>query len=342
MRLLVTGNYGFIGSQFVRQALAAGHEVEGLDSMTYAANPRLTGDLVYLTHIMDLKHPRALEKLLRTSGQFDGIIHFAAESHVCRSIEGPGEFMRTNILGTFNLLEAMRKRQPQARLIHVSTDEVFGELPLKDSERFSESTQIKPRSPYAASKAASDHLVMAYRHTYGLKAIVTNCTNNFGPGQHEEKLIPKALAAMVAGNPVSVYGNGQQIRDWLYVEDHCAALLLLLETGEPGERYCIGGENERSNLTVIMDVELALMHVTGTARNVTLNFTDDRPTDDLRYAVDCSKMKALGWRPSRNYHDNLRSTVRSYLETLPRGSAARADLALRTDKDLQATGPHPS
>lgn len=332
MRVLVTGAYGFIGSNLVLNLLEnePSLTVYALDSMTYAARPDYLfstlenrGDqkLRFKAISADVNEPRSLELNLSVT-QPDVIFHLAAESHVCRSIEGPRQFVQTNVVGTFNLLEAIRIGCPNTRLVHVSTDEVFGEL-LKNEPPFSEDTQIAPRSPYAASKAASDHLVMAYHHTYGLNATVTNCSNNFGPNQHEEKLIPKTIAAILSSKPVSVYGSGQQVRDWLWVDDHCEALRYVAARGLAGKRYCIGGENERTNLDVIQDVLMAVREATGQPFDASLVHTNDRPTDDQRYAIDCSSMKSLGWAPTKAYHDKLRDTVRWYLATLGRGPVAQ-------------------
>lgn len=317
-KVLVTGGYGFIGSNLVRMLLDQGKEVCVLDSLTYAARPGWA-----LTHErgseireirMDLsRNPddvQAAIDLIRPSV----IYHLAAESHVCRSLEGPRTFVDTNVIGTLNLLEALRKLDLKStRFVHVSTDEVFGELTLEE-EPFTRDTQIKPRSPYAASKAASDLLVQAYVHSYGLNAVITNCSNNYGPNQHEEKLIPKTILSILNGKPVTVYGTGGQVRDWISVEDHCRGLMRAAELGKPGQRYLFGGRCEMTNLEVIDRVSAAFRRILP-GREVSLVFTNDRPTDDLRYAINNSNTsQELIWAPIAEFDSQIERTIQWYLK----------------------------
>lgn len=330
MSILVTGGHGFIGSHVVAHLLQNySDRIINLDCNTYAARPAFLERLLaqnpawakrYVHVNADIRDQAAVSRVMREYLPH-AVIHLAAESHVCRSIAGPKVFVDTNVVGTWNLLEEFRLSRgayigsPCFRFLFVSTDEVFGELPLDRPEwKFSESSPLAPRSPYAASKAAAEQMVLAYHHTYGLNTVITNCSNNFGPNQHEEKLIPRTLMALLRGDPIVVHGQGDHVRDWLFVEDHVSALMAVLESGKPGERYCIGGENERRNIDVINDVAINLMHVEGRARLMELKHTDDRPTDDTRYAIDTAKIRGLGWKPKGAYHDNLRATIRYYLE----------------------------
>lgn len=265
----------------------------------------------------------------------DAVFHFAAESHVCRSIAGPDDFVTTNINGTFNLLEAWREYLQERfawstaeenlrslhRFVHVSTDEVFGDLGLASDpkSKFHEQKLYAPTSPYAASKAASDHLVKAWAHTYGLNAVVTNCTNNYGPNQHEEKLIPSAILKILNQEVVKIYGKGDHVRDWIWVEDHCRALDTVFRKGKSGESYGIGGDNERTVQDVVTDVYVNLVHMgeeDDSFRGLCLKTinTNDRPTDDERYAMDTSKIRSLGWSPTKDYHSKLRETIAWYIE----------------------------
>jgi dTDP-glucose 4,6-dehydratase len=329
MTILVTGGAGFIGGNFVLDWIAQTEEpVVNLDKLTYAGNletlsslqgnPRhvfVEGDICDRVLIDDLlaKHkPRA-------------IVHFAAESHVDRSIHGPGEFVRTNVEGTFALLEAARaywsglegEAKAGFRFHHISTDEVYGSLGPKDPP-FTETNNYEPNSPYSASKAASDHLVRAWFHTYGLPVTTTNCSNNYGPYHFPEKLIPLMIVNALAGKPLPIYGDGQQIRDWLYVKDHCSAIRVVLERGKPGETYNVGGWNEKPNLEIVRTVcalldELKPDPAGSYARLIT--YVTDRPGHDRRYAIDARKIeRELGWKPAETFESGIRKTVQWYLD----------------------------
>ena len=326
--ILVTGGAGFIGANFVLDWLAAGGEpVVNLDKLTYAGNPdnlaALQGDPRHVFVHGDIGD-RALVSALLERYQPRAIVHFAAESHVDRSIHGPGDFIRTNVDGTFSLLEASRaylatldeSRRAAFRFLHVSTDEVYGTLSPTDPP-FSESTPFAPNSPYSASKAASDHLVRAWHHTYGLPVLTGNCSNNYGPLQFPEKLIPLMIANALAGKPLPVYGDGRQVRDWLYVGDHCAALRRVLEAGTPGETYNIGGWNEKANIDVVQTLCALLDELKPAARSYReqIAFVTDRPGHDRRYAIDARKIeRELGWRPAETFETGLRKTVQWYLD----------------------------
>ena len=324
MKLLVTGGAGFIGSAVVRLAVARGHEVVNLDAMTYAANEANVASVaqsnLYSFEKADIRDRAALDRILATHNP-DAVMHLAAESHVDRSIDGPSDFIETNITGTFNLLEAARahwtrKGKPQGfRFHHISTDEVFGSLGPEG--QFTEHTPYDPRSPYSASKAASDHLVRAWAETYGLPVLLTNCSNNYGPYHFPEKLIPVTILNAVHGRPIPVYGTGENIRDWLYVEDHADALLLVLEKGQLGRSYNIGGENERRNIDLVRTICALLdeMAPKATPYADQITFVTDRPGHDARYAIDPSRLREeLGWRPSVTVEEGLRRTVRWYLD----------------------------
>jgi dTDP-glucose 4,6-dehydratase len=327
--LLVTGGAGFIGSNFVLSALAAaGEPIVNLDKLTYAGNIRNLESLAADARHVFVKGDicdRALVRELLARHRPRAIVHFAAESHVDRSIHTPGEFVQTNLVGTFSLLEearAFRETLPDAakrafRFLQVSTDEVYGSLGPSDAA-FTEITPYEPNSPYAASKAGADHLARAYWHTYGLPVITTNCSNNYGPYQFPEKLIPLMIHNALAGKPLPVYGDGQNVRDWLYVLDHCAALSVVLERGRPGETYNIGGDCETRNLDVVRRIcallEEAKPRTNGRYEDL-ITFVADRPGHDRRYAIDCSKVRAeLGWAPRESFDSGLKATVRWYLE----------------------------
>ena len=327
MKLLVTGGAGFIGSAVVRLAVARGHSVVNLDALTYAAcldNVASVADSpLYAFEQVDIRNRAELDRVFATHAP-DAVMHLAAESHVDRSIDGPGDFIETNITGTFNMLEAARKfwlsagRPEGFRFHHISTDEVFGSLPDDASVKFTETTPYDPRSPYSASKAASDHLVRAWHETYGLPVVLTNCSNNYGPYHFPEKLIPVIILYALAGKPLPIYGDGSNIRDWLYVEDHADALLLVLERGALGESYNIGGENERTNLELVQTLCAILDELrprkTG-SYSEQITFVTDRPGHDARYAIDPSRIRTeLGWRPSVTVEEGLRRTVAWYLE----------------------------
>lgn len=324
--ILVTGGYGFIGSNFVRLALAElpNCRLVNLDKLTYAGNlanlADVEGDPRYRFVQGDICDAALVEDIFQ-SEQIDTLVHFAAESHVDRSISGPGAFIQTNILGTFTLLEAARKAWPQPggqRFLHVSTDEVYGSLGA--TGLFTETTAFDPRSPYSASKASSDHLVSAYHHTYGLPTLITNCSNNYGPYQFPEKLIPLIIHNALAGKALPVYGDGKNVRDWLYVGDHCRAILRVLAAGRLGETYNIGGNNEKQNIEVvqticdILDRQAAPLG-NGQSRRSLITFVKDRAGHDRRYAIDAGKIQAeLGWEPTVTFEQGIQQTVAWYLE----------------------------
>jgi len=324
MKLLVTGGAGFIGSAVVRLAVARGHEVVNLDAMTYAANEANVASVansnLYSFEEADIRDRAALDRIFALHNP-DAVMHLAAESHVDRSIDGPADFIQTNITGTFNLLEAARAHWSRAgkpetfRFHHISTDEVFGSLGPEG--QFTEHTPYDPRSPYSASKAASDHLVRAWHETYGLPVVLTNCSNNYGPYHFPEKLIPVTILNALHGRPIPVYGTGENIRDWLYVEDHADALLLVLEKGTLGRSYNIGGENERRNIDLVRTICALLdeMAPKTTPYADQITFVTDRPGHDARYAIDPTRLREeLGWRPSVTVEEGLRRTVRWYLD----------------------------
>jgi dTDP-glucose 4,6-dehydratase len=326
--ILVTGGAGFIGANFVLDSIAAsGEAVVNLDKLTYAGNvanlAALANDARHVFVRGDIGERGLVEKLL-SDHRPRAVVHFAAESHVDRSIHGPGEFVRTNVVGTFELLEAVRaywsslegEARAGFRFLHVSTDEVYGTLTESDAA-FSETTPYAPNSPYSASKAGSDHLVRAYHHTYGLPTLTTNCSNNYGPFQFPEKLIPLTISNALEGKPLPVYGDGRQVRDWLYVADHCEAIRVVLERGRPGETYNIGGNSERRNLEVVhalCDTLQGLRRRDGSYRDL-IRFVTDRPGHDRRYAIDATKIRReLGWQPRETFESGLARTVRWYLE----------------------------
>jgi dTDP-glucose 4,6-dehydratase len=328
-KFLVTGGAGFIGSAVVRALIQnTHHEVLVVDNLTYAGNldslAPVAGDSRYGFERADVADQGRMRQIV-DGYRPDVIMHLAAESHVDRSIDGPGEFVHTNVVGTFALLQAALgywrrlggAKQASFRFHHISTDEVFGSL--GDEGLFHEEYPYQPNSPYSASKAASDHFVRAWHHTYGLPTIVTNCSNNYGPYHFPEKLIPLMILNALEGKPLPVYGKGENVRDWLYVEDHAAALILAAERGRPGESYNIGGGNEMKNIDVVRSIcalvdELAPDRAIG-ARERLITFVQDRPGHDMRYAIDASKVeRELGWRPAETFESGLRKTVRWYLE----------------------------
>ena len=326
--ILVTGGAGFIGANFVLDWIAAeGSPVANLDKLTYAGNPEnlasLANDARHIFVHGDINDRARVAELLKKY-QPEAIVHFAAESHVDRSIHAPGEFVQTNVVGTFNLLEETRaywSALPQSakaafRFLHVSTDEVYGSLALNDPA-FSETTAYAPNSPYAASKAASDHLVRAYHHTYGFPTITTNCSNNYGPLQFPEKLIPLMIRNALQGQPLPVYGDGKNVRDWLYVSDHCAGIRAALKKGRLGETYNIGGSSEKTNLEVVHALcsILDALRPDGAPHARLITFVKDRPGHDWRYAIDASKIQSeIGWQPTEKFESGLRKTVRWYLD----------------------------
>jgi dTDP-glucose 4,6-dehydratase len=328
--ILVTGGAGFIGSNFVLEWLAHSDEpVVNLDLLTYAGNlenlASIQGDPRHHFVKGDIGDRALLAKLL-TQNQPRAVINFAAESHVDRSIHGPADFIQTNIVGTFNLLESVREywtalpdaQKTAFRFLHVSTDEVYGSLE-KDDPAFSETNAYEPNSPYSASKAASDHLVRAWHHTYGLPVLTTNCSNNYGPYHFPEKLIPLCILNALAGKPLPIYGDGQQVRDWLFVKDHCSAIRHVLEKGQLGETYNVGGWNEKANLEVVETLCQILDELKpradGESYQSQITFVKDRPGHDRRYAIDATKLeKELGWKPAETFETGIRKTVMWYLE----------------------------
>ena len=327
--ILVTGGAGFIGSNFVLQWIEGGGRAVNLDLQTYAGNPEnLASVQDNPNHILvrgDICDAPLIGALLREHKP-RAIVHFAAESHVDRSIVSPGEFIRTNVEGTFTLLEEAKKywsalprnEGSDFRFLHVSTDEVYGTLG-RDDPAFTETTPYAPNSPYAASKAASDHLVRAYCHTYGLPTLTTNCSNNYGPFQFPEKLIPLMVLNALDEKPLPVYGDGQNVRDWLFVGDHCTAIRTVLANGRPGETYNIGGNSERTNLEVVTEICSLLDELRPSpaiaSRRELLKFVADRPGHDRRYAIDASKIhRELGWKPTVTFEEGLRQTVQWYLK----------------------------
>jgi len=324
MKILITGGAGFIGSAVVRQAIRDGHSVVNVDALTYAAcldNVAEAGNSPnYVFEHADIRDRAALDRIF-TEHKPDAVMHLAAESHVDRSIDGPGDFVQTNVIGTFNMLEAARAYwiaagKPAAfRFHHISTDEVFGTL--GETGQFTEDTPYAPNSPYSATKAGSDHLVRAWHETYGLPVVMTNCSNNYGPYHFPEKLIPVVILKALAGEPIPVYGKGENVRDWLYVEDHADALLTVLTRGELGRSYNIGGENEARNIDIVRTICAILDDRRPKARPHAdqITFVTDRPGHDLRYAIDPARIRTeLGWRPSVTLEQGLEKTVDWYLE----------------------------
>lgn len=326
--ILVTGGAGFIGSNFIHFALQNKDvTIFNLDKLTYAGNLDSLRDIENNPHYTfihgDICDPILLDRLL-AEYRLDTIVHFAAESHVDRSIDGPAAFIQTNINGTFILLEGTRKywrelkgtQKENFRFLHVSTDEVYGSL--GETGYFAEETPYAPNSPYSASKASSDHLVRAYYHTYGLPVLITNCSNNYGPYQFPEKLIPLIILNALAGKPLPIYGTGQNIRDWLYVKDHCRGILKVLEKGRLGEKYNIGGHNEKTNLSIVhllCDIlDKKKPRSDGKSYREQISFVKDRPGHDMRYAIDASKMQTeLGWVPVETFETGIEKTVEWYL-----------------------------
>ena len=329
MKIIVTGGAGFIGSAVIRQYInETAHEVINLDALTYAGNleslaevdtnPRYCFEHVNICDIKELQRVFA-------EHQPDAVMHLAAESHVDRSIDGPAAFIQTNIVGTYNLLDVAKqyrdglagKKKERFRFHHVSTDEVYGDL--DKTGYFTEQTSYQPSSPYSASKASSDHLVRAWHRTYGLPVVITNCSNNYGPYQFPEKLIPLVTLNALEGKPLPVYGKGDQVRDWLHVDDHARALRLVLERGEIGETYNIGGHNEKTNLEVVKTICALLDRLVPESPHVPheslITFVTDRPGHDLRYAIDAAKIAAeLGWTPAETFESGIEKTIRWYLE----------------------------
>jgi dTDP-glucose 4,6-dehydratase len=332
MKILLTGGAGFIGSAVVRQLIGeTDAEVVNVDKLTYAGDLASLGaarnDPRHRFEQVDIADADAIRKVF-DDHRPDAVMHLAAESHVDRSIDGPGEFIRTNVVGTFTLLQAARAywdsleggARDRFRFLHVSTDEVYGSLGATGF--FTEETPYDPRSPYSASKAASDHLARAWHHTYGMPTLVTNCSNNYGPYHFPEKLIPLVILRALAGQPLPVYGKGDNVRDWLFVDDHARALRLVLEKGAVGETYNIGGHNERTNLEVVRAICAIMDEMRPDAPHAPheslITFVADRPGHDKRYAIDASKIeRELGWRPAETFESGLKRTVRWYLDNEP-------------------------
>lgn len=324
MKLLITGGAGFIGSAVVRLAVARGHHVVNLDALTYAGRREniacVADSPLYRFEQADIRDRAAVERIFATY-QPDAVMHLAAQTHVDRSIDAPDAFVSTNVTGTFELLEAARrywlhKNRPEGfRFHHISTDEVFGSLGAEG--RFTERSAYDPRSPYAASKAASDHLVRAWHHTYGLPVVMSNCSNTYGPYHFPEKLVPLMILGALAGRPLPIYGDGSHIRDWLFVDDHAEALLLVLQRGKSGRSYAIGSENECTNLELVRKLCALLDEVRPKACGSyadQITFVADRPGHDARYAIDPTRIRTeLGWRPSVTLDEGLRRTVEWYL-----------------------------
>ncbi|MGI3001877.1 dTDP-glucose 4,6-dehydratase [Shewanella algae] len=331
MRIMVTGGSGFIGTSLIRYLLTqTSHSVLNLDKVTYAANQGVdkntSGSTQYQFIQGDICNKSTVDKLF-SCFKPDVVMHLAAESHVDRSIDGPADFIQTNIVGTYNLLETARSywlnlssvEKACFRFLHVSTDEVYGDLDLLDSP-FNESSRYAPSSPYSASKASSDHLVRAWYRTYGLPVLITNCSNNYGPYQHSEKLIPRMISCALTGTRLPIYGKGEQVRDWLYVEDHVRALYSVLTQGRPGETYNIGGQSERRNIDVVRAIcalldELVTIKPQGVTQfEQLISYVADRPGHDMRYAIDANKIQTeLGWQPYESFESGLRKTVAWYV-----------------------------
>ena len=348
MKIIVTGGAGFIGSALVRMIInETNYDVLNIDKLTYAGHleslESIANSKRYLFEQVDICDSKALSRIFEAF-QPDSIMHLAAESHVDRSIDGSAEFIRTNITGTHALLEEAKKywqrldgkRNSDFRFLHVSTDEVYGELGKEGL--FTERTPYDPRSPYSSSKASSDHLVRAWYHTYGLPTIITNCSNNYGPYQFPEKLIPVVILKALQGDDIPVYGSGENIRDWLYVDDHSRALLKVVEEGLPGETYNIGGHNEKQNITVINTICDTLNELANTGGGnkykEQISFVKDRPGHDFRYAIDASKIKKeLGWVPQETFESGIKKTIKWYLENIE-----WCEAVTKNNYDLQRLG----
>ncbi len=303
MKVLVTGGLGFIGSNFVRQVRQlSNEEVTVVDALKYGSNKDNLKDVDYRLVEGDIGDINLMDELVSDA---DVIVNFAAETHVDRSISNPYTFLESNTIGTFNILEAIRNNNPNARLVHIGTDEVYGDI---EEGSFKEGDRLKPSSPYSASKASADMLVLSYARTYGTDALITRCTNNYGPYQFPEKLIPKAIIRASMNEKIPIYGTGKNVRDWIYVEDHCYAIRQVMEKGEKGEIYNIGSGEEKTNVEVVSHI-LEIM-----GKPDLMDFVEDRPGHDIRYSLDSSKITELGWRPEHNFKQGLKDTVEWYLE----------------------------
>ena len=301
MKILVTGGLGFIGSNFVRY-IADKAEITVIDAFKYGSNDNNLKDLDYKLVKGDICDYKIISELVKG---VDAIVNFAAETHVDRSISNPYAFIESNVIGTYTILEAMRKVNPEARLVHVSTDEVYGDI---EKGSFKEDDMLRPSSPYSASKASADMFVLAYVRTYGLNAVITRCTNNYGMYQFPEKLIPKAIIRAELNMKIPIYGTGKNVRDWIYVKDHCEAINFVLERGERGEIYNISSGEEKTNLEVVSEI-LRIME-----KPDLIEFVEDRPGHDIRYSLDSSKIRKLGWKPKYSFSDGLKKTIEWYLE----------------------------
>ena len=305
MRILVTGGLGFIGSNFVKylvEEARAAAEITVVDALKYGSNENNLKDSEYKFDRGDICDYELMAELVKKT---DTIVNFAAETHVDRSISNPYAFIESNVIGTYTILEAMRKVNPEARLVHISTDEVYGDI---EKGSFNEDDMLKPSSPYSASKASADMLVLAYVRTYGLNAVITRCTNNYGPYQFPEKLIPKAIIRAELNMKIPIYGTGKNVRDWIYVNNHCEAINFVLEKGERGEIYNISSGEEKTNLEVVSEI-LKIME-----KPDLIEFVEDRPGHDIRYSLDSSKIRKLGWKPKYSFSDGLKKTIEWYLE----------------------------
>lgn len=318
-KIIITGSAGFIGANFTKywSNKYPDDYIIGIDSRTYAASDHAINDLKRLHNYQwiqaDITHAREMERIFETYRP-DHVFHFAAESHVCRSIEGPEKFFHTNVIGTVNLLEAMRKNRSMddQTFYYVSTDEIYGVA--SENEPFRESSRLDPRSPYSASKAAGNLALDCYRHTYGMRTLSSSCTNNFGPYQHEEKLLPKTWLSMLKKYPMTVYGTGKHVRDWLPVEYHCTAIDQIFHHGQPGVNYLVGSGHTRENMTAIREAQIAMANVNKRVNELVLTFSDDRPTDDAMYCVDNSQLIALGWTPpeTKDIYNAMCETAKWY------------------------------
>jgi dTDP-glucose 4,6-dehydratase len=317
-KLVVTGGLGFIGSNFIKKSLLKNNKILNIDKITYAGNldnlSILKKNKNYNFLNADISNKNISEKILKFHP--DAIIHFAAESHVDRSIENPQDFLQTNIIGTYNLLETVRNNK-NIKFVHISTDEVYGDLG-KTKKKFNKKSKFNPSSPYSASKASADHLVSAWHKTYGINSVIINCSNNYGPNQYPEKLIPHAIICLINNKKIPIYGKGNQVRDWLFVEDHCDAIDKILNNGKPGETYLVGGNNEMKNIHLVKMIVKIFYQIQKTNLKVNfikhINFVRDRPGHDLRYSVDTSFIKKkLNWKPKTDFKNGLYKTIIWYL-----------------------------